>query len=327
MLPTRFNTLFLFLFACLPFSIHAQNAKPEAAKKTTIKVPVWIETAEDQYWLDGKRPAFKVFLDEQEVALKSWQGTASATILLVVFDTVADITRVEIARQVLAETLGKLPENYWIGLLRAQDGLSVLQEPTANRAALNEKMQSIQTAGRAGLLDVLDPVARLATGMRQKANVRVNVLYVTDSGVANYRADMLNPVINSSDSGDLSRRFADRAVQERMSRLAQELSEFTIPLYILHLEYRADTLNLAYQSGLERLAAESGGRAVFCRTNDEIAAALEILLQRLRSSYVLGFEVPKLKRNTAKLRVAVLDATGKPFERVQHASQITVPKQ
>ena len=45
------------------------------------------------------------------------------------------------------------------------------------------------------------------------------MLYVTDSGVANYRADLLNPVINSSDSGDLSRRFADRAVQERMAEM------------------------------------------------------------------------------------------------------------
>ena len=306
--------------------VYAQTIKPETASKLLIKAPVWIETTAGQFWQEGKRPSFKVFLDEQEVVLKSLQGPASSTVVLVVFDTVVDLTRLAIARTALTEALATLPEYYWIGLMRAQDGLTVLQEPTANRTALAEKIQSIQVNGHAGLLDTLDPVARLATSLQQKANVRVNVLYVTDSGVANYRADLLNPVINSSDTGDLSRRFADRAVQERMSRLAQDMAEFTIPFYILHLAYRADTLNLAYQSGLERVAADAGGLAFFCRTNDEIASSLDLLWQRLRGGYVLSFEAAKLKHRTAKLRVEAFAPDGKPFERVQHASQLTVQK-
>jgi hypothetical protein len=306
--------------------LFAQTPATTASSKSQLKVPVWVEDAEGQFWLEGKRQSFKVFLDEQEVALKNLQGPTSGTMLLVVFDTVVDLTRIELARTAVTEALKNLPENHWVGLLTAQDGLNVLQEPTATRALLAEKIAALQANGRAGLLDTLEPVARLATSMQQKANVRVSVLYVTDTGVANYRADMLNPVVNSSDTGDLSRRFADRAVQERMSRMAQDLSAFTIPLFVLHLEYRPDTLNLAYQSGLERIAHESGGAAQFCRTNDEIAPALEMLLKRLRSGYVLTFDAPKRKRATAKLRVSVIGTDNQPFERVKHADQLTLPR-
>jgi hypothetical protein len=141
--------------------------------------------------------------------------------VLVVFDTVVDLARVDAARAALGEAVKGLKENYWVGLMIAQDGLSVLQEPTADRAALGAKIQAVPVSGKAGLLDTLEPVSRRAAGMMQKAGVRVSVLYVTDSGIANYQADYLNPVINASDAGDLSRRFSDRAVQERVSQLSQ----------------------------------------------------------------------------------------------------------
>jgi hypothetical protein len=301
------------------------SSKTESTPKGLLKIPVWLEGPDGKLWQDGKRQSFKVFLDDQAMPVKSFQGPRNSTILLLVFDTVVDLARVEQARAALGLLLKELPENYWVGLLRAQDGLAVLQEPTANRDQLLEKIQAIQINGKAGLLDTLEPLARLATGIRQKAEVRLSVLYVTDSGVANYRADLLNPVINSSDSGDLSRRFADRAVQERLSALAQTLAAFTIPFYVLHLEYRGDTLNLAYQSGLEKIAANSGGLAVFCRTNDEIAAGLSTLFQRLRAAYVVGIEPPNRKRSTAKLRIEAFDTAGQPLPRVQHASQLTLP--
>lgn len=300
--------------------------KPEAPAKGIIKIPVWVETEDSQLWQDGKRQSFKVFLDDKEAAIKSFQGPRNSTILLIVTDTVADLARVAQAQTALDEAIKGLPENYWVGLLRAQDGLAVLQEPSANRAPILEKLQALQVNGKAGLLDTLEPLAQLATTMQQKAGVRLCVLYVTDSGVANYRADLLNPVINSSDSGDLSRRFADRAVQERMSAQAQALSPYTIPFFILHLEYRGDTLNLAYQSGLEQIANNSGGAAVFCRTNDEIAASLTSLLNRIRAEYVVGIEAPAGKRPNARLRVEAVDATGQPFPRVQHPSQLMLRK-
>lgn len=304
----------------------AAPPKSEAPARTPLKIPVWVETEQGVFWEDGKRQSFKVFLEDKEVAIKGFQHPKSSTVLLIVFDTVADLTRVEEARNALQDAIKDLSEQYWIGLLKAQDGLSVLQEPTADRTILNEKIQSIPVNGKAGLLDTLEPVSQLATAMLQKAAVRLSVLYITDSGIANYRADYLNPVINSSDAGDLSRRFSDRAIQERLSRLSESLSQFIVPIFVLHLEYRGDTLNLAYQSGLERLAAESGGTAVLCRTTDEIRPALTSLLKRIRAGYLVTVEPPNTKRQALKVRVAAQDAAGQSLDRVTHPNSLTIKK-
>lgn len=297
-----------------------------APTKATLKIPFWVEKDEGVFWEEGKRQSFKVFLEDKEVAIKSFQNPKSGSILLIVFDTVTDLSRVDEARGALQEALKDLNDLYWIGLLRAQDGLAVLQEPTADHKLLNEKIQAIEVNGKAGLLDTLEPISQLATAILQKAAVRVSVLYVTDSGIGNYRADYLNPVINSSDAGDLSRRFSDRAVQERISRLAESLNGFTVPLFILHLAHRGDTLNLAYQSGLERIAANSGGIAMFCRTSDEIRPSLLSLINRIRSSYVITIEQPNTKRQSLKIRVEAQDAMGASLHRITHINQLTIKK-
>ncbi len=300
--------------------------KAETPAKTSLKIPVSVEKEEGVFWEEGKRQSFKVYLEDKEVAIKSFQHPKSGTVLLVVFDTVVDLTRVDEARSALQDAIKELNDQYWIGLLKAQDGLSVLQEPTADRAALSEKIQAIQVNGKAGLLDTLEPVSQLATAILDKAAVRLSVLYITDSGIANYRADYLNPVINSSDSGDLSRRFSDRAIQERLSRLSESLSAFTVPISILHLEYRGDTLNLAYQSGLERIAAESGGAAMLCRTTDEIRPALTSLLSRIRAGYVVTIDAPTTKRQSVKLRVEARDPGGQSLDRITHPNSLTIKK-
>lgn len=318
----------LLLITALTAATWAQQAPltSPAPTKTPLKIPVWVEKDEGVFWEEGKRQSFKVFLEDKEVAIKSFQNPKSGSILLIVFDTVADLSRVEEARSALQDALKDLNEQYWIGLLRAQDGLSVLQEPTADRTQLNNKIQSIEVTGKAGLLDTLEPVSQLATAILQKAAVRVSVLYVTDSGIGNYRADYLNPVINSSDSGDLSRRFSDRAVQERISRLSESLNGFTVPLFILHLAHRGDTMNLAYQSGLERIAADSGGTTIFCRTSDEIRPSLLSLINRSRSSYMVTVDQPNTKRQSLKVRVEAQDADGTSFHRVTHINQLAVKK-
>ena len=316
----------MLLFLTIP--VFAQKDKADNAPKGLLKIPVWVEENTETFWLDGNRQAFKIFVEEKETPLKSFQTPRSSTILLIVFDTVADLARVDQARLALNEAIKTIGQNYWIGLLKAQNGLSELQEPTADRKVLADKIQAIQVNGKAGLLDTLEPVSKLAAGMMQKANVRVAVLYVTDSGIGNYRADYLNPVVNSSDAGDLSRRFSDRAVQEQMSRQVDALSQFTVPIFILHLNYRTDSMNLAYQSGLERIAAASGGLTLFSRTSDDTDSLLKTLLKRIQSSYFLGVETPSpdKKRRTIKLRVEAKKADGQLPGKIVHREQISLPK-
>ena len=87
-----------------------------------------------------------------------------------------------------------------------------------------------------------------------------------------------------------------------------------------------DTLNLAYQSGLERIAAESGGAAVWCRTTDEIRPALTALLNRIRSGYVVTVDAPNSKRQSLKVRIAAQDAEGKSLDRITHPNSLTIRK-
>lgn len=298
----------------------------ETSNKNFLKIPVWVEQEENTFWKEGKLRSFKVFLDGKETSIKSFQAPNSSSIILIVFDTVSDLARVDDARIALQEQFKELSSQYWIGLLKVQDGLSVLQEPTPDRGLLNEKIQEIQVNGKAGLLDSLELISQMATAIMQKAAVRLSVLYVTDSGVGNYRADYMNPVINSSDSGDLSRRFSDRAIQERMSRLSQDLNQYTIPLYFLHLNHRGDTLNLAYQSGLESLAVRSGGQAVFCRTRDEISSALNSLMSRLLAGYILAVDHPNTKRNVVKVQIEAKSEDGTSLPRLTYTSQIYLRK-
>ena len=320
------NLFTISILSLLVAPSFAQKEKADNAPKGLLKIPVWVEESAEKFWLDGNRQAFKIFIEEKETPVKSFQTPKSSTILLVVFDTVADLERVDRARAALTEAIPSLGQNYWIGLLKSQDGLSVLQEPTADRALVKEKIQTIPVSGKAGLLDTLEQVSALAAGMMQKANVRVTVLYVTDSAIGNYRADYLNPVVNSSDSGDLSRRFSDRAVQEQMSRQAAALGKFTAPIFILHLSYRTDSMNLAYQSGLEKIAATTGGLTLFSRTSDDIASLLNTLLTRIQSSYVIGVEQPAVKRNTVKLRIEAKKADGQSPGKITHRDQISLPK-
>lgn len=304
----------------------AQKNKADTTPKTLLKIPVWVEENDGKFWLDGNRQEFKVFVEEKEAPVKSFQTPHSSTILLIVFDTVADLARVDQARTALTEAISTIGQNYWIGLLKAQDGLSVIQEPTSDHAQLVEKIKAIQVNGKAGLLDTLEQVSKLADGMTQKARVRAAVLYVTDSGIANYRADYLNPVVNSSDSGDLSRRFSDRAIQEQTSRQSDALSEFTAPIFILHLSYRTDSLNLAYQSGLEKIAEASGGLTLFSRTSDDVKPLLDTILTRIRSAYLLGVDQPTVKRNAVKIRVEVKKAGGQSPGKIIYREQISLPK-
>ena len=314
----------LLLLLVLP--VFAQKDKTDTAPKGLLKIPVWVEEDDEQFWLGGNRQSFKVFVEEKELPVKSFQTPRSSTILLIVFDTVADLARVDQARTALSESLKTIGQNYWVGLLKAQDGLAVIQEPTADRKLLDEKIQAIQVNGKAGLLDTLEQVSKLAAGMMQKANVRVAVLYVTDSGIANYRADYLNPVVNSSDSGDLSRRFTDRAIQEQMSHQADALGKFTTPIFILHLSYRTDSMNLAYQSGLERIAAASGGLTLFSRSSDDVEPLLKTLLTRIQSSYLLGVDQPTAKRNAVKLRIEARKSDGQSPGKITHREQVRLPK-
>lgn len=231
------------------------------------------------------------------------EGTASKVIhcltpkddllLFVVTDLTGDLTLINEARDALASELGKLPPNTWSAALSAQDGLHVLADPSGDPAATISAIRNARTTGAAGLLEAMEPAARLASSILAKSKIRIAILHITDSNIYDYREDYTNPVINYSDSRDLSRRFPDALIRERTAKLSSALAGYDAPVFVVHLAYLRDRLNEAYQLGLRQATEATGGSAVFCRSQAEIPAAISAAIAKILAHHAVDFSVTK----------------------------------
>ena len=220
------------------------------------------------------------------------KGPADDLLLIAVLDLAGDLSLAEQAKDSLANDIATLPPRATVAVMRAQDGPKVLADPASDRAPEAAAVRDLPVSGKAGLLDTVETVTQLADSILARNNVRVAVLYVTDSDVENYREDFTNPVINSSDTHDLSRKFPEALIQDKISKVAALMAERRAPLFVVHLRYRSDRLGEAYQNGLKQLAEVTGGSAVFCRSSEEIADAVGRMLGLITSSYSVAVAVP-----------------------------------
>ena len=262
-------------------------AAPPKASKRHVRIPVWTDSPAP---LSGDELVAKV--NGEPARIVRLQGPSDDLMLLVVLDLVGDLNEIDLAREALASTIKELPSNAFVGVLRAQDGLQVLLDPTSDHAAVAEAIQSFPVSGTPGLIETIETASDLADSILAKAPVRIALCYVTDSDIYDYREDFTNPVINYSDRGDLSRRFPEGLVRDRISTLDAKLSSRQTPIFVVHLEHRADRLNEAYQNGLMQLASVTGGNSVFCRSNTEIATAIQDTIRTIAAHYGLDLQVP-----------------------------------
>lgn len=213
-------------------------------------------------------------------------------ILLLMLDLTGDLTLVDPAREAIVAALGALAPSTWTALLRAQDGLQSLVDPSPDRAPVVEAIKSLPVSGRAGLLESIEPASQLASAILRKSPIRLATLCVTDSDIHNYREDYTNPVINYSDTRDLSRRFPEALIREKTSKLALSLAASAAPVFIVHLAFLRDRLNEAYQTGLRQMAESSGGEALFCRSVAEIPTSVAAAFDKISSHWAIDIELP-----------------------------------
>jgi hypothetical protein len=276
------------LFALFAVATIAPAADPQGTPRSrrtvlwpSVESPPALELNGVRLLVDG-RPAQPLRLDRPSDDL----------LLFVVLDLTGDLTLIGEARDALEKQLRQLLPNALAAVLSAQDGLRVLLDPTSDRERSIEAIHTARTTGAAGLLESLEPASRLAARVLARAPVRLAVLYVTDSNVYNYREDYTNPVINYSDSGDLSRRFPDALIRDRTVKLAAAMLATDVPIFIVHLAYLRDRLNEAYQTGLQQIAEATGGAASFCRSPGDIAGEIASAFRRITTHYALDFAVP-----------------------------------
>jgi hypothetical protein len=246
----------------------------------------------------------RVTLGGKPARLVRLLAPGSDLFLLLVLDLSGDLTLVDPARQALLSRLAALPQNVRIALMRAQDGLRPALDPGAPRAELTAAVASLTTAPRPGLLDAIESAQALADSVAARAHVRVAVLFISDSNVLNYQEDYSNPVVNSSDSGDMSRRFPEGLINEKIRQITARMRHGESPLYLVHLQYLSDRLNTAYQTGLQELIRSTGGAAEFCRSLADIPASVDRAFDAiLGAQYMAEVEMPGGRTNTIELLV------------------------
>ena len=268
-------------------------AAPPNSRHDRIRVPVWAD--EDAGEGSGvlSPEALTVTLDGEAARVDRVLGPGDDLMLLIVADVTGDLSLMDVARGALVEQIRALPPNVSVGLLRAQDGLRVLLDPTPDREAVAAAIRTLPVSGRAGLLESVQAAAAIGDAVLSKAAVRLAVLFITDSDIRNYREDFTNPVINESDRHDMSRRFPDALIRERISKLEATLSGLQTPVFILHLNYRSEGLNEAYQAGLMRLASATGGTSLFCRSQAEIPDATARIFATVTAHYSIEIVLPE----------------------------------
>lgn len=267
-----------------------------ACAQSAVQVPVWPGagaglTAE----------SLGATVNGAQAKVVSVKGPTDDLMLLVVLDLTDDLAAVTQARNALAARIAMFPPNFYVGVMAAQNGLSVIAAPGADRDETAKALRSHPVGGRAGLLNTIEQAARLASQIEAKTQVRVAVLYVTDSDINNYRENYNNAVVNSSDRGDLSRQVSDTLVRERISRMITSLASTRSPIFINQLTYKNDQLNNAYQTGLLALAGSTGGSAIVSRSVAEIPSAIGEVMDRITAHYSVGVTIP----TGAKSEVAV----------------------
>jgi len=99
---------------------------------THVSIPVWIDPQPDSL----NAGDIVATLNGRPAAISQVLGPSSDLVILVVLDVTGDISLVDPAKRALISQINGLPENAWVGLLRAQDGLSVVADPTPGRSEL-----------------------------------------------------------------------------------------------------------------------------------------------------------------------------------------------
>ncbi len=268
-----------------------------------LRVPVWASSKDADSPAALRPESLTAKVNGAPVGVVAAHGPGEDLVLLLVLDLTDDLSLADLAKDALVSSVGALPSKTSVALLRAQDGLTVLLDPTADRTAVSDAIRTLPVSGKAGLLDTVPTSARIADAMLEKAAVRVAVIYVTDSNIRNYREDFINPVINSSDEHDLSRRFPDTLIREKISKLEGKLALYETPLFLIHVAYRGDALNDAYQTGLLQLVPNWGGSTALCRSRAEVPEAIAGAFRSAASHYSVVLRLPERRSKTLQVQI------------------------
>ena len=161
----------------VPFCWPAAAAPPKP--RPTIRVPFWPTTASVK--LDEK--VLKATVDGVETKVLNVRRPGEELLIILIVDLVEDLTLADLVKQSLAEAVNTLPEKAFMAVMRSQDGLQVLVDPTADRAALNAAIQGISVTGKAGFLETVETALQVADSIAVKSGIRGGGLLCSPTAV------------------------------------------------------------------------------------------------------------------------------------------------
>lgn len=299
------------------FSLASPPAEP-----ADLRAPAWVQDASGRPLENLDSESFSATLNDAKAPVKKVLGPGDPLILLLVLDMVGDLNRIDVAREAIVQHLESMGEEWYVALLQAQDGLLTLQDPTQNRRQLIDKLMAASVSGFPGLLDSVEQVAGVGDRILNQADVRVAALYLTDGSISEYRGDYVNTVVNPSDRGDLSRRFGDRLIQEKIASLDAALQSYSPPLFFVHLEERQGSQDVAYQNGISQFASSTGGSAWIARSLSDVPNLVRQSLQRIGSHYSLKLEAPDGLTSPVQLRLTAQT----PGAVIETREQLPIPE-
>ena len=302
------------------FGLFSLTVAPTPAAE--LRVAAWVKDTAGRPLEKLDADDFSAELNGEAAAVKEALGPDDPLILILVLDMVGDLNRIDVARETVSKHIESMGKHWYVALLQAQDGLLTLQDPTRNRRQLIDKLMAASVSGFPGLLDSVEQVASLGDKMLSQAGVRVAALYLTDGSISEYRGDYVNTVVNPSDSGDLSRRFRDRLIQEKIASLDSALQAYALPLFFVHLEERQGSQDVAYQNGISQFASTTGGASSIARSLSDVPNLVQQALDRIESHYSLTIAAPKGLTPPVQLRLTTqaFSAT------VEHRTHLPVPE-
>lgn len=269
--------------------VEGKSPKSGKQRHPSILVPVWIGGGAGADLSPG---SFTAKFASAPAKVTSVRGGDTPLLLFVTIDFSEALILTEAAKTAIVQAIRDTKPQVYPSLLRIPEQPMVLLDPSTDRDAFAEALGTLPMSGRAGFFEMVDVIAGVTDPVMRQNPVRAAVLYLTDSEISNYRQDYTNPVINSADSRDLSRRFPDALIREKVSTLTNELLRTSVPIFVVHLNYRNDTLNEAYQTGIKRLAQATGGRSVFCRSIAEIPVAIGDMVNAIQAMDIVEVTVP-----------------------------------
>ena len=289
----------------------------EKRRHASVLTPLWAGNAPAA---ELRPDSFAAKFGTTPTTVISVRNSETPMLLFVAVDFSEALILTESAKTAITQAVRDAKPNVYTSLLRIPEQPMVLLDPSTDREAFAETLATLPMSGRAGFFEMVDVIAGVTDPVMRQNPVRAAVLYITDSEIHNYRQDYTNPVINSADSRDLSRRFPDALIREKVSTLTNELLRTSVPIFVVHLNYRNDTLNEAYQTGIKRLAQATGGRSVFCRSIAEIPVAIGDMVNAIQAMDIVEVALPDGVKGTVTLTLE------HPSGPIEYRSAFDIPK-